>query len=128
MQVIYSYVGTVEHLVINCLLPTIPKCINKNFIVLDCNWANCATKFECTLNIIRETKKLKKVGSIRKEQLKQFAPNTNRYTFLNITLYWLFTQVPSGNMRRGLLSTPWICSLNLKFRSLHNHEKENILI
>jgi len=34
------------------LLSTIPKSINKNFIVLDCNWANCAAKFKCTLNTI----------------------------------------------------------------------------
>lgn len=31
------------------LLPAIPKGINKNFVVFDCNWANSAAKLKCTL-------------------------------------------------------------------------------
>lgn len=37
----------------NILLSTVPKSIDKYFVVLDCNWANCAAKFECTLNTIK---------------------------------------------------------------------------
>lgn len=33
------------------LLLTVPECINKDFIVLDCNWANSTAKFKCTLKI-----------------------------------------------------------------------------
>jgi hypothetical protein len=40
----------------NILLSTIPKSIDKNFVVLDCNWANCAAKFKCTLNAIKNYK------------------------------------------------------------------------
>jgi len=38
------------------LLSTIRKNIYKNLIILDCNWANYAAKFKCTLNTIKNEK------------------------------------------------------------------------
>lgn len=40
------------------------------------------------------------------------APRSNAPR-LNITQYSLFTQVPSGNMRRGVVSGAWTCSFIL---------------
>lgn len=37
------------------LLSAIPKGISKEFVVLDCYWANSAANFKCTLSIGKNT-------------------------------------------------------------------------
>lgn len=46
------------------LLPAVPKSINKNFVVFDCNWANRAAKFKCTLK--SSVNQINKIGNLNK--------------------------------------------------------------
>jgi len=109
------------------LLSTVPEGIHKDFVVLYGNRANSTAKLECTLEMSNLTTKRRNMISVKRKnegersllrtkQQRLTLPTLkgSHLTFLNMTVYSLLTQVPSGNIRRGLLSDPCTCSLNLK--------------
>lgn len=67
------------------LLPTVPKSVNKNFVVLDCYWANSASEFKSTLITIKwnNNRYQEPMGIISSKILHQ---NVIGDTFLNITV------------------------------------------